>query len=330
MPMQLQSGTRLATPLAAAVVAWLTVINSCAATAATPAAGAQDSNGGSAPMSTFDLRSSPPRLGVALVVSDLARSRHFYGTVLGLKETAASAQQVRFQSGNVAIKLYPARPDAAKADEAVFDGIGIRLLMLPTFDADGIVQRLAEHGYPKLEMRKGKSAFTVGFLDDPDGNDIELIGLPPAADAADAAAALGRVQVGLTVADIEKTRAFYGNVLGLEELPPSPIRDGRTKYSYRLGNAVIKFWAANPGARTRPGEIGAATGLRYLTLVVADAGAVQGWFTNRGAPIVREMRDTGTVKYFFGADPDGNWIEFAQAVQAAATPAAAPVPARGP
>lgn len=70
----------------------------------------------------------------------------------------------------------------------------------------------------------------VGFLADPDGNQIELVGMPAEVDVA----ALDKVAVGLTVADAERSREFYGRVLGLaEDEPITPaMLNGAKEYRF--------------------------------------------------------------------------------------------------
>ena len=72
---------------------------------------------------------------------------------------------------------------------------------------------------------------------DPDGQPVELVIVPDAT-----AEQLARIEVGLTVADLERSRAYYRTFVGLEELPPVEDRRFATrKYSYRHGATTISL-----------------------------------------------------------------------------------------
>ena len=56
------------------------------------------------------------------------------------------------------------------------------------------------------------------------------------------------IEVGLTVSDLEKSRAFYREFVGLDELPPveDPLL-GTTRYPYRHGTTTVTVWSFGKG-----------------------------------------------------------------------------------
>ena len=57
------------------------------------------------------------------------------------------------------------------------------------------------------------------------------------------------LDVGLSVVDVEKSKAFYGGVLGLNEVTPMKLPDGTTLTRFQAGTAVIKMRAFRNAAK---------------------------------------------------------------------------------
>jgi catechol 2,3-dioxygenase-like lactoylglutathione lyase family enzyme len=98
------------------------------------------------------------------------------------------------------------------------------------------------------------------------------------------------------------TRAFYGDLLGLEEVaPPEALRQLDLIW-YRLGNTELHMFAEPPL------EVADRSG-RHLCIEVDDVNALRerlhssGWATRDTIPIPGRPR-------FFCSDPFGNTIEF--------------------
>ena len=76
------------------------------------------------------------------------------------------------------------------------------------------------------------------------------------------------MEVGLTVTDLEKSRAFYRDFVGLEELPV--VKDallGVMKYPFRLGETTVNVWSFGPTPRANT----RTAGIQY---VISDVEAV--------------------------------------------------------
>ncbi len=259
-----------------------------------------------------------PTLDIGIIVSDMDKADAFYGKVLGLERSTMAmpdgSTMVRYRSGTSTIKLR-ALPKAAKYDEGLRKAVGIRVLSLFTYDVDGVVKRYVDSGAAKNQPRVapyGNQGIKLAFLADPDGDEIEMIGLP-ATRATDTP--IDRMQIGLTVSDPEKSREFYGKILGLPEqkAQAQALLDGNLEYMFNAGRTTIKFWIADgEDVPKHTGAIGDAIGLRYFTFIVKDLDATYALLKTRGAKIVREPMDFGTIaRIMMVADPDGNYVEFA-------------------
>ncbi len=265
---------------------------------------------------TTPIELAKPTLDVGIIVSDLDQAKAFYGGVLGFKPAAPlplpdGTALTRYTNGTSTIKLR-AFPQAAKYPADVRKAVGFRLITFFVDDFDGILTRVAAQGVPAPKpMDVGHDAMKYAFASDPDGNQIELVSLPPGKTAAEA----DRIQVGLTVSDPEKSRAFYGQILGFhEEKPMSPkALNGDLEYIFTAGKSNIKFWKGVGADLPRhTGNITDAIGFRYFTFLVKDVDAVYAAAKASGATVAMPPRDLGDIaRIMMLADPDGNWIEFA-------------------
>jgi catechol 2,3-dioxygenase-like lactoylglutathione lyase family enzyme len=260
---------------------------------------------------------SRPELDVGVTTRDIHAAHTFYRDVLGFTELPALSMgelgsMQRLRAGGHVLKLY----DFTRAPEGVAGGtdqaIGMRLLAFIFADLDAVLARMDAkgHNYQRLQLPEN-APFRVAFSSDPDGNALELVGLNNAPDGFQP-----RLQIGLTVADIQRSRRFYGEVLGLKEepemkLPTSMNTVGNVRYGFVLGNTTIKFW----GKGELPAKTGAParyTGIRLITAHVPDTDAVHEQLKARGLEIKVPPHDfQGLARVMFVTDPDGNFIEFA-------------------
>lgn len=183
---------------------------------------------------------------------------------------------------------------------------GFRWFSLWFNDPAAVCERIAKAGYP-APMKGGN----VSMTRDPDGNVVEIMGVPRSATAE-------TFTWGMAVSDEAAARKFYGQVLGLNEYDPwnLPVAGGLKMYLFSTGAGRVKF-SAPQGQRPRDADAGPdAPGLRSLTLRVADLTAVREGLTKRGAKVEGEKRLLVT-------DPDGNRVYIEQsppdAVKAAAS-----------
>jgi catechol 2,3-dioxygenase-like lactoylglutathione lyase family enzyme len=116
----------------------------------------------------------------------------------------------------------------------------------------------------------------------------------------------------MTVADVENSRHFYGQVLGLSEHPSLPMRDDMTRYAFSAGRSTLKFWSRPEALPNFAGAMNASVGIRFVTIWVRKVDALAGELEARGAKIAIPPMQLPDARICFVADPDGNWIELAE------------------
>ncbi len=241
---------------------------------------------------------------------DLAKMKEFYGEVLALKplptlNMPGGGQMTRFHAGASEIKLQPAASETQAPSGGVRDVIGLRVLTFFFPDEAALTARFREHGYPLPEFRNrtsGRGTTRVAMVRDPSNQWAELVvalgGTPESYD---------RLEIGLTVSDVEKARAFYRGFVGLEEL--NPVEDvllGTTKYPYRLGSTTINIWSFGKGLPINK----SSAGIQY---VVGNVEAIDARAKAKGVTIDRPLSDfTANLRTVWLADPDGITNYFAQ------------------
>jgi glyoxylase I family protein len=124
------------------------------------------------PLAEISTMSITAFLHAALVVTDLEKSDHFYGTLLGL---AVVDRQLKFpgrwyQIGNVQVHLIANDGLPDQSDKPEKWGRDRHLAFAIT-DLDDMKTKLIEAGYPWQASASGRAAL---FVRDPDGNTIEL------------------------------------------------------------------------------------------------------------------------------------------------------------
>jgi catechol 2,3-dioxygenase-like lactoylglutathione lyase family enzyme len=237
------------------------------------------------------------------------RMYEFYGGVLGFKQLSTlnvgnGGGVARFQAGAQELKLTRRVANKSYAGGGVRGATGLRLITSFFADEAALVARFAEHGLRPPEFkdlrREGRRA---ALVQDPDGQDVELVIVPGATREQ-----LDRIEIGLTVADLESSRAFYRQFVGLEELPPvDDERFGTRKHSYRHGATTISLRSFGKGL---PADTGSG-GIQY---VVSNVELVDALAKERHVPIDQPLRglrgfDLRTV---WLNDPDGITNYFAE------------------
>ncbi len=264
-------------------------------------------------------------LNVVLTVSDMEKAKAFYGGVLGLEPMAPiqfgadsnpvffpePTEMIRYQVGPHEIKLITSSKPLKKHPGGIGAGIGFRMVNFPMVDVEALFERVEAAGLskPAISELPGTN-YRFGMLQDPDGNQVEFHfyeGEGPEGWT-------DGIHIALTVADVEKTRVFYGEILGMEEAQPVPMpgRPGSMVHLFQLGATTVKFWSFGPELPVHSGRHLDAYGFRYLQYQVKDIDAVHEFIKARGGTI--ELPPTPMksmpVSLMFVADPDGIINEF--------------------
>ncbi len=240
----------------------------------------------------------------------------FYGPVLGFKQlqtlnvTATNSSGVaRFQAGAQEFKLTRRTPNRHYQAGGVADATGFRLVTFFFADEAALVSRFAQHGYPapKFGAERGSDRRSA-LVQDPDGQAVELVILPnPTTEQ------LLAIEVGLTVADLERSRAFYRSFVGLEELPPAEdARFGTKKYSFRHGATTVTLRSFG---RALPADTGSG-GIQY---VVSNVDAVAALAASRAVRVETPLSPPGNgLRTIWLSDPDSITNYFAETAQSRA------------
>lgn len=235
-----------------------------------------------------------------------AKMVEFYGDVLGLKPLSPAAlggnAMIRYPIGHSEVKLFPVNQGNETRTTPLQKMVGIRLISLFYADEASVSARFKEHGYPAPKFqRRDDTQATAALVQDPDGQWYELVVIPGASREA-----LDRFEIGMTVSDLEQSRAFYRDFMGLPEA--KPVRSellGTTKYSYRHGDMTISLWSFG---KDLPKDTNTA-GLQYITW---DVEGVDRIAKARSAKIDRPLSAPGSPRTVWLFDPDGITNYFAQ------------------
>jgi predicted enzyme related to lactoylglutathione lyase len=232
---------------------------------------------------------------------DRAKDLEFYGDVIGLQalnglNMPGGGQMSLFHIGTSQFKFTTAgnRKDPSGP---VLDVTGLRVFTYFYADEAAVTKAFTSHGYAAPQF-EGPAAHRRAMVTDPDGQWVELvIGGDPS-----------HFEVGATVSNVERSRAFYREFVGLDELPAIDTAFGKT-YRFKLGNRsanVLNLWAARSGAASNT----YTAGIQY---VINDVDSVDARAKARDVKITQPLGMFGQgLKTVWLADPDGITNYFAQ------------------
>jgi catechol 2,3-dioxygenase-like lactoylglutathione lyase family enzyme len=262
------------------------------------------------------MRLAKQELDVGIVASDPKATVDFYRDILGLEQLPSAPlgrglTQHRLRVGKHLVKINEHATLPPRQRGGTERAVGMRLLALILDDLDAVVQRIQDAGrrYDALPV-SDSLAYRVGFTQDPEGNVLELVGLREPAGRKLST----RLQIGLTVADVERSRHFYGQMLGLEEEPPMRVGGHvGTRYGFLWGRTTVKLWGLPTAPPAQTGAPQLHAGLRLFTVMVEDLAEAHAELVAKDVPVRMPPTDlAGVAKIMFIADPDDNWIELAQ------------------
>lgn len=260
------------------------------------------------PATPLALLSTQPSMNVfRRFAPDGGKMAAFYGEVLGLRalptlNMPGGGQMLLFAIGTGQVKLQ-ATPAAAEYPAGpVLEVTGLRVMTFFFPDEAALSERFRANGYPSPVFHAAPGGRRVAMALDPANQWVELVVVPGA--PAETYAAL---EVGLTVSDLDRSRAFYRDFVGLEELPP--VEDallGTTKYPFRHGTTTVNVWAAG---RVRAANTRSA-GIQY---VISDVEAVDARAKADDVQIDTPLGNfSAGLRTIWLSDPDGVTNYFAQ------------------
>jgi catechol 2,3-dioxygenase-like lactoylglutathione lyase family enzyme len=233
----------------------------------------------------------------------------FYSDVLGHErlteyDVGEATGVMRIRAGATELKFTGDTPGQQYQTGGVDNATGLRLWTFFYSDQEAVTRRFTEHGLdaPAFEP-VGNSGKLSAIAEDPEGEAVQLIitGDP-------AGTTYDEVEIGLTVSDIDASRAFYRDFVGLEELEPvyDPVFE-TMKYSYRNGATIISL-------RHFGDDLPADTGTGGIQVVVSDVELVDRLARERDLQIkqpLSTLQGFGLRTIWLG-DPDGITNYFAQ------------------
>ena len=192
-------------------------------------------------------------------VEDRPKMVEFYEKVLALKPLtpitlSPNQQMLLFAVGTGQIKLAAGLNNRQyHPGGAIGDATGIRIYTLTYADEAEVKARFKAAGYPEPAFKDIGGGKKEAVVKDPAGFNIGLVISP--------GAQTDGVEAGINVSNLERSRAFYRDFEGLEELPPvkDPIL-GVTKYPFRHGQTTISLFKIGDHL---PADTGSA-GIQYI------------------------------------------------------------------
>jgi len=184
---------------------------------------------------------------------------------------------------------------------------GLRVFTFFYPDEAAVTARFVQHGYPAPSFRQGRGGKRMAMVLDPANQWVELVVVPGASQETS-----DSIELGMTVSDLEKSRAFYREFVGLDELPPvdDPVL-GVKRYPYRHGTTTVTLWSFGKGlaANTR------SAGIQY---VVSDVEAVDVKAKAQNVKIDTPLGNfSAGLRTIWLSDPDGITNYFAQIIRRA-------------
>src|SRR5215467_9383166 len=222
-------------------------------------------------------------------------------------------QMSQFHIGTSLFKFTNTAAGRQEKSGPVLDVTGLRVFTFFYADEAAVTKAFTSHGYSAPQF-EGPAGHRRAMATDPDGQWVELVvGGEPS-----------HFEVGATVSNVERSRAFYREFVGLDELSPVDGPFGKT-WRFKLGNHsanILNLWAAHPGAAANT----YTAGIQY---VISDAEAVDARAKAAGVKITQPLGPFGGgLRTIWLADPDGVTNYFAQVLRPS-TSSGRPEPVEG-
>lgn len=234
----------------------------------------------------------------------------FYTEALALRslnpiQLTSSQQMLLTGVGSGQVKLSAGQQGDRKYNLAGghMGGTGIRFLTLTYPDAQVVEGRFRAAGFAAPSFTDQGDGTRAALVADPAGLPIQLVIRPDARDGSN-----DGVGVGIAASDLQQSRAFYREFVGLDELPPVEDRVlGIMKYPYRHGETTLYLYqAGNPQVVDN-----GSAGIQY---VVRDAAMADARAKARGIAVetpLNKLAGFDLVTVWLN-DPDGVTNYFAQ------------------
>ncbi len=226
----------------------------------------------------------------------------FYGKVLGLKQLSTynlggGTNVARFDVGTSQVKFSAVVPNRKYQKGAIQDATGLRLLTFFFPDQAPLVEGFRSHNLPIPEFKPvAGTKRSSALAQDPEGLWVEMVIAPD-----EPRQIYEQIEIGLVVSNLDTSRKFYRDFIGLKELPPveDPVLH-TTKYPFRHGTTTV---ALRCFGKPLPADTGSG-GIQY---VVSDAGSVDALARARNVTIAQPLSTLQGfgMRFIWLDDPDG-------------------------
>jgi catechol 2,3-dioxygenase-like lactoylglutathione lyase family enzyme len=239
----------------------------------------------------------------------------FYSDVLGHErlteyDVGGTTGVMRIRAGASELKFTGDTQDEQYQTGGIDNATGIRLWTFFYSDRALLTKRFTDNGLAAPEFAAiGDTGRLSAIVKDPEGELVQLIvtGDP-------VGTTYNEVEVGLTVSDLDASRAFYRDFVGLEELAPvyDPVFE-TMKYSFRNGATTVSL-------RHFGEDLPADTGTGGIQYVVSDVELVDRLAEERGIQVKQPLSPLRgfNLRTIWLGDPDGITNYFAQTGQSGA------------
>lgn len=239
----------------------------------------------------------------------------FYSDVLGHDrlteyDVGGTTGVMRIRAGASELKFTGDTQDEQYQTGGIDNATGIRLWTFFYSDRAALTKRFTDNGLAAPEFAAiGDTGRLSAIVKDPEGELVQLIitGDP-------VGTTYNEVEVGLTVSELDASRAFYRDFVGLEELEPvyDPVFE-TMKYSFRNGATTVSL-------RHFGADLPADTGTGGIQYVVSDVELVDRLAEERSIQIKQPLSPLRgfNLRTIWLGDPDGITNYFAQTGQAGA------------
>lgn len=234
----------------------------------------------------------------------------FYTEALALRslnpiQLTSTQQMILTGVGSGQIKLSAGQQGNRKYDMegGIAGGTGIRFFLLTYPDYRAVQQRFADAGFPVPEFVARGDGTRQATVTDPGGFPIVIVTRPGVKDHSD-----DGVGVGINVSDLERSRAFYRDFVGLDELPTveAPIL-GTTLHPYRHQETTLLLYHLGDNRHPDNGS----AGIQY---VVSDSPMANAKAQARGIAVetpLNKLAGFDLITVWLN-DPDGVTNYYAQ------------------
>jgi predicted enzyme related to lactoylglutathione lyase len=123
------------------------------------------------------------------------------------------------------------------------------------------------------------------------------------------------IDAGIVARDLETMLTFYRDLLGLQTQDILELTGGGIMHRLRAGNSLIKLLKLSelPSEQAKTGPIGAASGLRYLTIEVSNLEQATSEIQAAGNEVQTACKTLRPgVVISIVQDPEGNLIELVE------------------